>query len=260
MAYVPSKWMLGIIPVGVLWVLGAANTTANIEADLTAHATAAVDASTVDNLVISASGRDLTLTGAAFTPIGPHIAYQAAETVYGVRVVDADGVIVIPEVSPYVWSATKDGAKIALAGAVPDAAARAAVTKAAAGIPGAEVIDGMEYKRGDASALDAGAKFALGELGRLDKGSASLEGGALTISGIAADSKSYDLAIAALKTPPAGVKLAKVDIAAPPAEAPKVSEPAPAPGPAKAAEQVKPPEAAKDAAPAKAAEPAEPAK
>jgi len=92
MAYVPSKWILGFVPVGLFWILGSASVTGAIEADLTAHATAAVDATAFDNLVISAAGRDLTLKGAALTPIGPHIAYKAAQTVYGVRIVNADAI------------------------------------------------------------------------------------------------------------------------------------------------------------------------
>ena len=253
MAYAPSRWAPGLLFVGVFWVIGTFGEIGGVEADLTSRSTAALGDATLDKQLVSTSGRDVTLSGAAFAPQGPKTAFDSVLALSGVRLVNGEGVGLLPEAKPYVWSATKDGAKIALAGAAPDPAARAAVNAAAKAIPGASVADGMVYKRGDTAALAAGAAFALAELAHFAKGSASLSDGALTLKGVAAGQPDYDQAEAALKAPPAGVTLAKAEIDLPDAvKAAKAAEAQRIADSQKAAEAAKAEEARKAAEAAEA--------
>lgn len=216
MAYEPQRWLLGLLPAGIAWVLGTAWTQGPLEADLAQRGAAALAGAPLDKPSVAVAGRDLAIAGAAFSDKGPMAAIEAAVSVYGVRLVDASGLGLIPEAKPYAWSATRDGAKIALAGSVPDPTARAALVASAKAINGADVADGMAYGRGAAGAGIVGAgAFALGELALLGKGSASISDGALSLSGTAPDSASFEKAMAALAKLPEGLKLAKADIAPP---------------------------------------------
>ena len=215
MAYEPAKWAPGLLFIGTLWVLGSLGETGTVERDLMERAKAALGADVLDKPDLSVAGRDVTVSGAAFTQDGANSVFDTVLGVNGVRLVNADGVALVAEAKPYVWSASKDGAKIALAGSVPDPAARAAVNAAAKSIAGAAISDGMDYKRGDAAALGPRAAFALGELARFSKGSATLTDGSLALTGVALDTKNFEAALAALKTPPSGVTISKADIAAP---------------------------------------------
>ena len=211
----------GLIPLAGFWLLGTAVTVSTVENDLSARSLAALGGKILDKPAVSVLGRDAAISGGAFAADGSTAAYDAVLGTRGVRLVDSAAVGQLPEAKPYVWSATKDGAKIALGDGVPNPDVRAAINDAAKKIPGADVADGMAYKRGDTAALGAGAAFALAELGHLSKGAASLSDGKLTISGTAPDSASFEAAIAELAKPPAGVTIAKADLV-PPLVAPYV--------------------------------------
>jgi OOP family OmpA-OmpF porin len=215
MSYIPGRWWLGLLPLGLFWVLGTASQTGEVEADLASRSKAALGPDIVNKPAVEVAGRDVTLGGEAFAPAGRRSAIEAVRSEYGVRLVNNGEFGLISAAKPYLWSASRDGAKIALGGSVPDPAARAAVTASAKSIAGAEIADGMSYARGETAALAAGSAFALGELGRFSKGAANLIDGSLTLSGLAADFPSYEQALAALKSPPAGVVLAKAEITPP---------------------------------------------
>ena len=205
----------GLLPLAGLWLLGTAVNVSPIENDLSARSLQSLGLNVVDKPAVSVLGRDATITGAAFATDGSAAAYDAVMSTRGVRLVDSSAVGPLPEARPYVWSATKDGAKVALGDDVPNPALRAAIDAAAKKIPGADVADGMAYKSGDTAALGAGAAFALGELAHLSKGAASLSDGKLTISGTAPDSASFEAVSADLAKLPAGVTLAKADVIPP---------------------------------------------
>ena len=215
MAYEPGKWAYGLVGLGALWLFGAFFETGPIETDLGNRGAAALGVNLLDKPALLVRGRDASVAGAAFTPAAAHNAIEAVLGVDGVRLADVGAIGLIPEAKPYVWSATREGAKIALAGSVPDPATRAQINQAAKSIAGADVADAMAYKSGKADALAAGAAFALGEFARFTKGSAEFNDGALTISGLAGSSPAYEQAMAALKTLPNGVTLAKANLEAP---------------------------------------------
>jgi outer membrane protein OmpA-like peptidoglycan-associated protein/osmotically-inducible protein OsmY len=215
MSYAPGRWWLGLAPLGVFWVLGTASETGNVEADLASRSKAALGADLVNKPTVAVAGRDVTLAGEAFAAASRRSAIRAVRSEYGVRSVDDGALGEIAEAKPYVWSAKREGGRIALGGSVPNPAARAAINAVAKSIAGAEVADGMGYARGDTAALAAGSTFALGELRQLPKGEASLSNGALTLTGLAADFPGYEKAMAALKSPPAGVTIASAEITPP---------------------------------------------
>jgi OOP family OmpA-OmpF porin len=215
MAYDPRKWAGGLALAGLAWIVGTWWETPRVEADLSQRGAQALGAKRLDKPVLTVSGRDASLSGAAFTAASGQAAADAVQRVRGVRVVNDDAMTLIPPASPYVWSATREGAKLALAGDAPDPDARAAILAAAKAVEGAEIADGMAYARGRSAGLAAGAAFALGELALMSRGAADLKDGALTLSGAAADSEAYLRAVAALAKPPDGVTLAKADIVPP---------------------------------------------
>lgn len=124
--------------------------------------------------------------------------------------------IVVPAISPYTWSAYTDGKTLTLEGYVPSDAVRAEILAAArAAYPGREIVDRMQLGNGAAGGFAGWAKSALAALGKLVAGKAGLSDAALTISGDAGDNAGYQAALAALKQLPAGLSLAKAEIAPP---------------------------------------------
>ncbi len=215
MAYDPRKWAGGLALAGLAWIVGAWWETPRVEADLAQRGAQALGAKWLDKPDVTVAGRDVSLSGAAFTALSAETAADAVQSVWGVRLVNDDATTLIPPASPYVWSAKREGAELSLAGDAPDPDARAAILAAAKAIEGAEVADRMTYARGRSAGLTAGAAFALHELALMSTGAADLADGALTLSGAAADSDAYLRAVAALATPPDGVTLADADIVPP---------------------------------------------
>ena len=205
----------GLLPLAGLWLLGTAVNVSPIENDISARSLQSLGLNLVDKPAVSVQGRDAMITGAAFAADGSSAAYDAVLGTHGVRLVDSSPIGQLPEAKPYVWSATKDGAKVVLRDDVPNPNLRAAINAAAKKIPGADVADGMAYKSGDTAALGADAAFALGELAHLSKGAASLSQGKLAISGTAPDSAAFEAVTADLAKLPPGMTLAKADVIAP---------------------------------------------
>lgn len=208
-------WALGLLPLVVLWIVATNSVVDQVESDLKSRALGAIGNDRLDKAAVEVAGRDVRLAGAGFTPESKNSAAAVVDAAFGVRRVDDTLVTLIPESKPYLWSARREGAKITLGGSVPDPAARGLINAAAQKAMGAAAVDTMIYGRGDAGALVAAAAFALGELGHMSQGAADLRDKSLTITGEAADSAQYEAAMAALKAPPQGATLSKVEIAPP---------------------------------------------
>ena len=215
MARQPQRWIVGLAPLAIIWIAATAYETGPVEADLTARGAAALGPKILDEPGIAVSGRDVSIAGSAFAENGEQTARDAVGAVRGVRLVNIDSVNSIVVAKHYVWSATRVGTKITLAGMTPDPDARAATIAAATLAPDALVSDAMTYARGDTASLAASSVFALNQLALVSRGSAQFSDGALTLSGEAPDSASYEKIAAALGKLPSGVKMAKADIAAP---------------------------------------------
>ena len=65
-----NKWWPGLIPLVILWIVAAWNTTVPLEKDLTAEASAALKDTILDKTRITAAGRDLTFSAEAFSEQG----------------------------------------------------------------------------------------------------------------------------------------------------------------------------------------------
>jgi OOP family OmpA-OmpF porin len=117
---------------------------------------------------------------------------------------------------PYLFNAQRDGDKLTLEGYAPSEPARARLAAAAkAAVPGAGVVDRLKLAGGAPADYDAGAAYAMAQAWRLERGHAAISDGAFTIAGEAPSFDAYDAALAATKTLPAGLTLAKADILPP---------------------------------------------
>ena len=209
----PNKWWLGLLPLALFWLLANWIKAPVIEADLAGRAGAALGTLALDKPAVTAAGRDIAISGAAFAADTSAKVRDNVLSLRGVRLVN-DATALIPEAKPYAWGAVRDGKTITLTGSVPSPEARVALlgaAKTAAG--GADIIDKMNYGRGAPAAFGAAAALGLAEVGGLAKSAAALSDSALTLSGEAADARAYDAALALLKTPPAGIVLKAVILA-----------------------------------------------
>jgi len=213
MSFEPRKWMVGLIPLAVLWVIAVAVKTEPVESDLEARSAAGVGADVVQNLELRVRGRDVKIAGLAFSEEGRQQAIDTVATSYGVRRIRAADLTLPPVAKPYAWSAKLAGGKIALAGAEPNPKVKATTAGMANALGPTE--DSATFARGASEVFPLAANYALRQLALLSQGEVSLSDDALTISGQAASGVNYDKATALLKTPPVGVTIAKADIAPP---------------------------------------------
>ncbi|MFM9973138.1 MAG: BON domain-containing protein [Beijerinckiaceae bacterium] len=142
--------------------------------------------------------------------------------------------ITAPTITPYSWSAVRNAGAITLSGFVPDEATRAATVAAArAAVPNALLTDQQVLGAGAPNGFASMAAYGIGQLGKLNAGTASLSNTAYTITGAAASATIRDEVVAATATLPNGFTLAQQAITAPapPAPAPVVVAPPPPPAP-----------------------------
>lgn len=156
----------------------------------------AVAAGHIHPLAMRVSGRDITVTGMADTPEELAAIVGELDGLRGRRVVNAEGVTVLPRIEPYETALAKgaDGT-LAARGYAPTEAARA--TLAAAGLPVADLPLGSGAPAGWLDAVSAGAAA----LAPLMQGSFAVTGDTLTLEGAAATPVEDQAARAALDVP-----------------------------------------------------------
>ncbi|MBN9439154.1 OmpA family protein [Bosea sp. (in: a-proteobacteria)] len=157
---------------------------------------------------------DLSFAPPAPTPApGPQPAPKPAPSVPAVVVAPPAPPATAPvPARPLQWRAEKTEAGIALSGIAPNAAAQAAAAELArAALRGGALTDRtrVEPNLRDAADFDAVTRFALGLLEKIERGSVSLAGGNLTVTGAARDLASWTALQEALKAQslPAGLGL-----------------------------------------------------
>lgn len=162
-----------------------------------------IASASVHPLDVQVSGRDITITGAADTPAELKGLLLAFDEVRGRRVVNAAGVTVLPEVTPYETAIAKGtNGDLSFAGYAPSAAL-------AATVPGAAALSLGHGAPADwAEVMAAGAAA----LAPLDQGSFALTGNALTLSGVAATPAEHDAARAALGDRPGFDEVVAIDV------------------------------------------------
>jgi OOP family OmpA-OmpF porin len=155
----------------------------------------------------------LTLVGEAKSPADYERILAAAKTPpQGARLAKFD--LSPPRVSPYVWSAARQGDMVTLAGYIPANELRPAINARAA-TTGAGVSDGLQVAAGAPEGDYAAAvDFALGVLGKLTQGKVSLVDGKFAVEGQGrANVQAATLEAEAKAGLPHGYSLAKIDVA-----------------------------------------------
>lgn len=211
-----TKWWPGAIPLAVLWVLAAWNTTLPIETDLAARVSAALRETVLDKTRIALAGRDVRLAAEAFSEEGRRSAVDLVESVPGVRVV-TDQTRLVPEASPYVWSIERDVVRVTVGGGAPLPSIKARLLEAArASLPGVEVADKIELARGAPPRFEAAALLLVDQIGKLKDGKITLSDNKVTLSGMARDLGGREAITAALKNLPEAFTVAANEVKAPP--------------------------------------------
>ncbi len=218
----PWRWLWGLIPVAMLGYFTTQWEHERIEADLRQRTETALNAAGMRWATTAFDGRDGLITGQANSDEGPQRAFRVVKDVWGVRVAETRAQL-LPQASPYVWSASTRGNRIKLVGHVPNEETRTnilGVVKAA--FPKSDVDDKLELARGapDDNAWLGAISFGLKQLGGLKNGTVSLKDLGLTIEGDASGFAEYKSIKGALRNNmPGGVKLV-ADAVLPPVASP----------------------------------------
>jgi OmpA-OmpF porin, OOP family len=175
--------------------------------------------------IANLTGANYSLTGVAPTVEAFNRVMAAAKALpAGFTPAKAD--VTAPAISPYAWSAVRNGPAITLSGYVPDEATKTANAAAArAAVPNAMLTDQQSVGAGAPNGLAGMAAYAINQLARLNSGTASLSNTAYTITGAAPTAAVRDETVAGTTRLPAGYTLARQDITAP--APPPVATPAP---------------------------------
>jgi OmpA-OmpF porin, OOP family len=211
-----SKWWPGVIPLAVFWAIAAWTNTLPMETDLAAHSTAALKDTVLDKSRISVAGRDVTFAADAFSEDGRRSALASVEAVPGVRLVN-DETRLVPEATPFVWSAERDVVRVTLSGNSPLPASKSRLLEAArADLGGVEVVDQINLARGAPPHFDNAALLLLDQIGKLKAGRIALSDTRVSLSGMARDIGGREAIVAALTNLPEGFSVAANEIKAPP--------------------------------------------
>jgi OOP family OmpA-OmpF porin len=211
-----SKWWPGLIPLVMLWVIAAWTTTAPLEADLAARATAALKNTLLDKSRIAVAGRDVTFAADAFSEAGRHSAVASVEAVPGVRLVN-DETRLIPEARPFVWTAERDVVRVTLSGSSPLPSSKARLLEAArAALGGVEVVDQTNLAGGAPPRFDNAALLLIDQVGKLKDGNITIADDKVSLSGMARELGGREAIASALKNLPEGFSVASNEVKAPP--------------------------------------------
>lgn len=207
----------GLAAVACVSALATWFTASAIEADIRSRTLAALR---VDHAwaQVLAEGRDLTLTGLAPDEGSRGEALAIAGAIYGVRAV-GDASALLPEESPYRFSAVKTPNGIMLSGFVPTESARAAIiSKLTDLLPGIALSDQMKLARGAPEGLVSLAGYGLAAFPRFSTGSLEITDSTLQISGQALNPDDHEIALEALASPaPSAGVVSNVEIVPAPA-------------------------------------------
>lgn len=190
----PSKWLWGLIPLAVVVAGALFGARPDIERDLAQRTNTALDEAGLAWASAQLAGRDAVLQGYTFSSEARDRALSAINRIWGVRRVRDDASMVGSN-EPYVWWALRRKNKIKLRGHVPTDEDRQTILGfVKASMPDLTIDDGMVLAAGapESNEIWLGmVSFTLSQLGRLERGTARLEGTALSLQGQAAATASY---------------------------------------------------------------------
>lgn len=210
------RWWPGLALVALIWAFAGWRNVGPIEQDMVALANGALKDTLLVDVKLAAQGRDVTLEAAAFSENGRSSALQFVEAEPGIRLVH-DKTHLLPQASPFVWSAQRAVTGITLSGSVPLPAVRGKLNDMARlASSNADPVDQMNYARGAAPRFDAVALSLLEQLGRLKTGQVRISGQQVEISGVARELGGREAVIAAMRALPEGFTIKSVNVEAPP--------------------------------------------
>jgi osmotically-inducible protein OsmY len=222
----PDRWLWGVVPAAALGFAVASHPAWRFQASLVPRVEAALKGASgapgadgVSWAEITLSGRDAVVTGEAQSSEAHRAVLSALERTPGVRrVIDRTGAAVIA--APFTWSASRQGDRVILSGAVPRGSAKQDLADAAQSLlPGLPVEDRTSTARGEPARFADGAAFGLRLLARLDPGTVTIADGTLAVEGAAPTTDAFEATLASLREPPAGFRLRSAAIL-PPTAAP----------------------------------------
>ncbi len=121
-----------------------------------------------------------------------------------------------PVQKPYSWSALREGNSVTLSGFVPsDAVRNKNIDAVKASIAGVSVTDKQVIAGGEPAGFENMASYGIAQLGKLLKGTASLDDKAYSLIGEAVSIPVSEASLAATKTLPVGFTLGKAIVTAP---------------------------------------------
>jgi OOP family OmpA-OmpF porin len=209
----PSRWWLGLPILAVLLLAALWTRLDFVQTDVARNASAAAGGSELIDPLVSASGRDVRVSGLAPSDQARSQAVKTIDEARGVRLVHDDAKM-MPTQKPYTFALSRTGEEIAATGFVPNPAVRAAAMKGA-GALAPKTRDGLAYAAGAPAQFEAGVGAALAAIAPLKAGAATLTDNVLTVVGEAPDAASYAKALAATTSLPQGVTLGRFDVALP---------------------------------------------
>ena len=158
----------------------------------------------------------MTFAADAFSEDGRRSAVASVEAVPGVRLVN-DETRLVPEATPFVWSAERDVLRVTLSGSSPLPASKGRLMEAArANLGGVEVVDRMNLSRGAPPRFDNAVLLLLDQVGKLKDGKITLSDTKVSLSGMARELGGREAIAAALKNLPEGFSVAANEVKAPP--------------------------------------------
>ncbi|HRD78820.1 MAG TPA: hypothetical protein PK264_23260, partial [Hyphomicrobiaceae bacterium] len=220
----PLRWLWGLIPVAMLSWLALLGEHERIESDLGARVREALTRAGLGQwATASFKGRDGRISGSALEDSEPAKATEIARGIWGVRIVD-DKSSLVEKVDRFEFKAVRADNRVRLTGFAPSPKARAEIAArsawiaamAKAAFPNTTVDDQLVIKRGAPADWLGGVSFGLRQLSELASGEVSLEGTALTVTGLARTPGTLRAVRSALKgSLPRGISLKDERIRAP---------------------------------------------
>jgi OmpA-OmpF porin, OOP family len=193
----PKRWLWGLLPLAILWVLAGMFRTDPIQTDLTSRSAEQAIKTGYPWATAIFDGRDATVSGTSPSAEASALLSQAIDSVPGVRLVK-NASTVLAEAKPYIWGATRAGTAVTLTGFIPDEATRVRITdEAKRQVPGATITDQMKLARGVPATYAVATAYGLAQLGRLPDGKATLTDSKLDVTGTAPSISIYNVATAA---------------------------------------------------------------
>jgi OmpA-OmpF porin, OOP family len=193
----PKRWLWGLLPLALLWVLAGMFRTDPIQMDLTGKSAEQAIKTGYPWAKASFDGRDATITGVSPTPEALGLLSQAIDSIPGVRLVK-NASTVLAEAKPFIWGASRVGTAVTLTGFIPDEASRARIIdEAKRQVPSATITDQMKLARGVPATFAVSTAYGLSQLGRFADGKAALSDAKLDVSGTAPSLDVYKIATAA---------------------------------------------------------------